>query len=375
VYILFMLFDLRRVGLLGFTVLASLSFGDNLRIATWNISNFTGNNSAQNSGVQTAMFSSFEGRSFRPDVLFAQEIQSASAANTLKNLLNSASGSTGDWDVNFGSLTGTSSTSDSAMFFRTTKVGSVSANLVLAAGGTSANPRDAWRFDFSIVGNAASTERFGVYNSHMKSGSSTADQARRQVEAAAIRSNANGLASNYQIVSLGDFNGQSSNQNFYQTLTGSAANNRGRFYDPINTPGSWNGNNNYRFVHTQDPTGSGGMDDRHDQILMGSGLGDGVGTEYSGVWQQAYSTSTWNDANHSYRAWGNDGTSFDTTLTIGGNTMVGATIAQSLADAAGSNGGHLPVFADIHYDVVPEPASMVVLGGLALVALRRRKKN
>lgn len=370
-----MRFDLRRVGLLGFTVLASISFGDNLRVATWNISNFTGGNSTQNSAVQTAMFASFEGRSFRPDVLFAQEIQSPTAANTMKSLLNSASGSTGDWDVSFGSLTGTNSTSDTAMFFRTSKVGSVSANLVLAAGGTSANPRDAWRFDFSINGNAATGERFGVYNTHMKSGDSSAEQNRRLIEANAIRENANGLGANYQSMVLGDFNGQSSNQAFYQALIGSTSNNNGQFFDPINTLGSWNNNANFRFVHTQDPSGNGGMDDRLDQILMGGELGDGVGTEYSGVWQSVYSTTTWNDPNHSYRVWGNDGTSFNSSLTVGGNTMVGSTIAQALINASGSNGGHLPVFADISYEAVPEPASMAVLGGLALVALRRRKKN
>ncbi|MFM9873738.1 MAG: PEP-CTERM sorting domain-containing protein [Fimbriimonadaceae bacterium] len=365
----------RRAGIFGLAALATLGFGDSLRIATWNTSLFDGTDTTQNAGIQSALFSSFQGRSFRPDVLFAQEIQSPTAANTFKNLLNTAAGSTGDWNVTFGSLTGTSSTSDTAMFYRTSKVGTVSANLVLAAGGTTANPRDAWRFDFSIVGNAVTTERFGVYNSHMKSGDSATDQNRRQIEAAAIRSNANGLASNYQIVSLGDFNGQSSSQSFYQTLTGSAANNRGRFFDPIGTPGSWNGNNAFRFVHTQDPTGAGGMDDRHDQILMGAGLGDGVGTDYTGVWQQAYSTTTWNDLNHSYRVWGNDGTSFNSSLTVGGNAMVGSTIAQALKDAATPAGGHLPVFADIRYDAVPEPASMAVLGGLALVALRRRKKN
>lgn len=365
---------LRGVGVFGVAVVASLCFGDSLRIATWNISDFDGDLSAQNSAVQTAIFGEFQGRSFRPDVLFAQEIQSASAANTLVNLLNSASGSTGDWASNFGSLTGTSVTSDTAMFYRTGRVGSVSNTLVAAAAGTSGNPRDLYRFDFSINGNAAANEIFSVYNSHMKSGTSTDDQNRRNVEANAIRNNANGLSPNNQIVALGDFNMQTSSQSAWGTLTGAGSNARGRFFDPINSAGNWNDNANFRFVHTQDPSGA-GMDDRLDFILMGGALGDGIGTEYSGVWQQAYSTSTWNDLNHSYRAWGNDGTSFNAGLTIGGNSMVGSTIAQSLVDVAGPNGGHLPVFADIRYDAVPEPASMAVLGGIVLVALRRRTKN
>ncbi|QYK54360.1 MAG: PEP-CTERM sorting domain-containing protein [Fimbriimonadaceae bacterium] len=366
-----MLLIARRVSVLGFALLASLSFGDNLRVATWNISNYTGGRDA---AIANAVYGTFQGRSFRPDVLFAQEVQSASAASALRTILNNAAGSPGDWQVSFGSLTGTGSTSDTAMFYRSSKVNTVSANLVAASAGTAGNPRDVWRFDFSITGNAATSERFGVYNSHMKSGSGTDEQARRQVEALAIRNNSNALSSNYQIMSLGDFNVQSSSQQAYQTLVGSSSNNDGRFFDPIGTPGSWNGNSAYRFVHTQDPTGSGGMDDRHDQILMGGKLGDGIGTEYVGAFGTTYSTSTWDDADHSYRAWGNDGTSFNNSLTVNGNTMVGSSIAQSLKDVA-VGGGHLPVFADISFEAVPEPGTMLVLGSLALVAARRRKKN
>lgn len=366
-----MLLIVRRVSALGFIMLASLSFGDNLRVATWNISNYTGGRDA---AIANSVYGSFQGRSFRPDVLFAQEVQSASAATALRTILNNAAGSPGDWQVSFGSLTGTGSTSDTAMFYRTSKVNTVSANLVAASAGTSGNPRDIWRFDFSITGNAAGSEKFGVYNSHMKSGSSTDEQARRQVEALAIRNNSNALSSNYQIMSVGDFNVQSSSQDAYQTLVGSTANNTGRFFDPIGTPGSWNGNNAYRFVHTQDPTGSGGMDDRHDQLLMGGKLGDGIGTEYVGAFGTTYSTTTWNDPNHSYRAWGNDGTSFNAALTVTGNTMVGDSIAQSLKDVA-VGGGHLPVFADISFEAVPEPGTILVLGSIALVAARRRKKS
>ena len=309
----------------------------------------------------------------RPDVLFAQEIQSANAANIMVSLLNSASGSTGDWATNFTSLSGTNGTGDTAMFYRTSRVGAVSNTLVAAAAGTSGNPRDVRRWDFSITGNAANNEVISVYNSHMKAGSTSTDQARRDVEANAIRNNANGLAANHQILALGDFNFQSSSQSAWGTLTGAGSNARGRFFDPINSVGSWNNNSNYRFVHTQDPSGA-GMDDRLDFILMGGGLGDGVGTEYSGVWQQTYSTSIWNDLNHSYRAWGNDGTSFDAGLTVSGNTMVGSTIAQALVTAA-DGGGHLPVFADISYQAVPEPGTIAVLAGIGMIAARRRRRN
>lgn len=370
-YIDQMLLIARRVSVLGFVLLASFGFGDNLRVATWNISNYSGGRTA---AIANAVYGSFEGRMFAPDVLFAQEVQNPSAAAALQAILNTAAGSPGDWAVSFGSLTGTGSTSDTAMFYRTGKVNGVSANLVAASAGTAGNPRDIWRFDFSLIGNTATTEKFGVYNTHMKSGTTSDDLNRRQVEALAIRNNANALASNYQIMTVGDLNIQTSSQQAYQTLVGSSSNNSGRFFDPIGTSGSWNNNSAYRFVHTQDPNGNGGMDDRLDQVLMGSKLGDGVGTEYVGSFGTTYSTTTWNDPNHSYRVWGNDGTSFNANLTVAGNTMVGSSIAQSLRDVA-VGGGHLPVFADIRYEAVPEPATMLVLGGVALIAARRRKKS
>ena len=88
------------------------------------------------------------------------------------------------------------------------------------------------------------------------------------------------------------------------------------------------------------------MDDRHDQILLSAGLIDGEGIDYVGHAAIAHSLSTWNDPNHSYTAWGNDGTSYNTTLRITGNQMVGSVIASALVTSA-VDGGHLPVFLDI----------------------------
>src|SRR4029453_17595681 len=111
---------------------------------------------------------------------------------------------------------------------------------------------------------------------------------------------------------------QSSDQAAYQELTGPKANNDGRFIDPIKTPGNWNNNVAFRFVHTQDPASQ--MDDRFDQLLLESSLLDDTGLGYIGNPAAAYSTSTWNDPNHSYRVWGNDGTRSNQLLRVTGNT-------------------------------------------------------
>ena len=180
----------------------------------------------------------------------------------------------------------------------------------------------------------------------MKAGTGSDDKARRLLEAQRIRDDAESLPAGWHFILGGDFNIQSSSQTAYVELVGSQANNDGRFFDPINTPGSWNNNSAYRIVHTQDPSGAGGMDDRHDQLLLSASLVDGVHLDYIGDSSIPYSTTTWDDSNHSYRSWGNDGTSFNTSLTITGNQMVGAVIAQTLVNSA-SGGGHLPVFLDL----------------------------
>ncbi|MCE7973653.1 MAG: PKD domain-containing protein [Leptolyngbya sp. PLA1] len=323
-----------------------------LRIATWNISNYSGSDRA--SAIQTAVYASFSGRSMSPDVIAAQEFTSASALSTFVGVLNTAPGSPGDWAA-APFISGPDT--QSVLVYRTTRV-SLQNALTIAVGSSATNnqPRNTYRYDIRPVGYAAApTNHIALYNVHLKAGSTSDDNARRLVETQRIRDNASGLDTNpsngifdglpagYAHIILGDFNVQSASQTAYLELvaTGTA-----RFLDPVNTPGSWNNSGTYRFVHTQDPAGSGGMDDRHDQILISESLADSIGLHYIGNVSIPYSTSTWNDPNHSYRVWGNDGSAFNAPMTTSGNTMVGPAIAQAIIDCTGG-AGHAPVFLDL----------------------------
>lgn len=328
--------------------LTSLSLSQ-LRVATWNITNYT---SGRESAFQTAIFSAFSGRSFNPDVLVAQELKGATGVANFLNILNSAPGQAGQWAAATPYLS--TGDTDSGMFYRINKVSFEGLTNI------SGDPRATQRYDFHLRGYGAGSTvnpEVSYYSSHLKAGSTTDDQARRLTEATNIRADSAALAPSRNFMIGGDFNSRSSGEAFYQKLTVGAT--AGQFFDPINSSfmgggGSitWYNNPTYRFLHTQDPYGAGGMDDRDDFILTGQSLRDGKGLEYIGSKTAAYSTTTWDDSNHSYRVWGNDGTSFNTTLTTTGNTMVGATIAQALRDSVGNPnpanvGGHLPVFMDV----------------------------
>jgi hypothetical protein len=337
-----------------------------LRVAAWNITNYAGTD-ARAPIFKTCLYASFQGRSFSPDIMIAQEIGNLTGANAFLGALNTAAGSPGDWAM-APFISGPDS--NLVFYYRVAKIQFLGQTLILPGGNVNGAPRDIRRYDVRLVGYTSAGATVAMYGDHMKSGATQDDQDRRLVEATAIRTDSNTLPTGWQFLVGGDFNIQSSNQAAYQQLIGSQPNNRGRFFDPIATNGTWNNSNTFRFVHTQAPGGSdpqqtGGMDDRLDFILLGGGLVDGTGFEYIGNPLIAYSTVTWNDPNHSFRCWGNDGSSFNQILTITNNTMVGAVIAQALHDSTGNDGGHLPVYLDLR--VPPEVSSptLIDLGEVA----------
>lgn len=294
--------------------------------------------------IQTTVFGAFEGRSMSPDVLLTQEILSTTAMNTFLGALNSAPGSSGTWAA--GPFIDGNDT-DGAIFYRSDRLTFEGATVVSTGGGAPLPPRNTVRYDVRLKGFLGVGPKVALYNCHMKSGSTSSDVSRRLAEAFAVRNNAQALTGFDGFAIAGDFNTPASSDDAYDKLIGSESNNAGRFYDPISTPGNWNNNSAFRYVHTQDPSANGGMDSRFDFLLLSNSLTNGAGFDYIGAFGVPYSTTSWNDMNHSYRAWGNDGTSYGQTLTVSGNAMVGSAIAQAIKNAATASGGHIPVFLDL----------------------------
>jgi hypothetical protein len=328
-----------------------------LRIATWNISVYYGTDRGPD--IQTSVYGVFDGRSMSPDIIAAQEFESASALSTFVSVLNSAPGSPHDWAAG-DFFTGPDS--QTVIVYRTSKVDYIRGVVVaVASGSTSDQPRNTYRFDIKPKNYNLLNSAVGVYSIHLKSGG-TSENARQLIETTHIRNNASGVDTNgagtglpagYHFIFAGDTNIYTSTQTSYQELValngqgGTPSNGAGQFFDPIMSPGNWNNSSTFRFIHTQDPSGPGGMDDRHDQILLSASLRDGIGFDYIGSLTVPWDLSRWDDPNHSYRCWGNDGTSFNLSLTVAGNVNVGPTIAQAIKNAATTAGGHCPVFLDL----------------------------
>ncbi len=367
--------------------LASSAAHAQLRVAQWNVTNYSSGRAAE---FRSAIYDSFAGRSMNPDVIIAQEIVSAAGAVNFRNLLNTYPGGPTDWQ--FATFIDFPADTDNALFYRSSKLTFIDVVTLDAGTGSGAGqpPRPNERYRVRLAGfNAPSTELY-LYAAHMKAGDTTADRNRRTPEAQRLRNDTQTLPAGSHFILGGDFNTQSWTEPAYQLMVQPGSFPAGRFIDPIKspgavtTPGSWNGNNAYRFIHTQDPAtcdaacgagcNGGGMDDRHDQILISSLLADGNALDYIGNVNLTYSTSTWNDPNHSYRAWGNDGSSFNCRLNTTSNAMVGNTIAQALV-ASASGQGHLPIMLDLQVPAKIAANSFVDFGTVTVGDIATRTLN
>lgn len=185
-----------------------------------------------------------------------------------------------------------------------------------------------------------------VYMLHLKSGNSSSNEAQRDAQTQILMNYIANRPTDRNVFVAGDMNVYSSNDDGYQNMiSGSFA-----LKDPINTPGNWNNSSTYAAIHTQstrtngsfDCGSSGGMDDRFDQILVSQNVMNNT----ENVQYQA----------GSYRAVGNDGNHYNSSLISGTNSMYPADVVRALYYMS----DHLPV--ELKVDIT-YPTS----NGLALV--------
>ncbi|MEO1527090.1 MAG: lamin tail domain-containing protein [Planctomycetota bacterium] len=200
------------------------------------------------------------------------------------------------------------------------------------------------RGHFQPIDASESETDFYVYSTHLKADSGGSDAATRATEANQIRANADALGDGENVLIVGDFNMKNSFEGAYSNLTASGP---GQVLDPINSPGNWFNNNAFKSIHTQDPSGGSGMDDRFDlQFASGEFFATG-GLEY---------------IPGSYRAFGNNGTH-----SLNG-TLTGTGAAPNVLNALRNASDHLPVVVDYEFQTTPPGATINETDGTMIVA-------
>ncbi len=236
-----------------------------------------------------------------------------------------------------GSLNGSGSGADTVGFVYNTQTLDLLDEVGIGVVSSSGQPRQTLRYHMRPDGGSAATE-FYLYVSHYKSSDGDEEMARRAIEAAAIRADADALGQGVNIIYAGDFNLQGSSEAAYQTLL-SAGN--GQAFDPINLPGAWHNNNFFRSILTQTPANNptnqnftgGGLDDRFDFQLMSGELTNGTGLEYRAG---------------SYHTFGNNGSlGVNSNINDAGNAALpGLANRTTILNLLTTVSDHLPVVAD-----------------------------
>ena len=208
-------------------------------------------------------------------------------------------------------------------------------------------------YHLAPIGNP--TASFYMYVEHAKSGTTSDDADRREVEATEVRASALTLPSGAHVIYAGDFNLNASSDASYQTMVASGV---GQANDVANPAENWTDTSTYRGIMTESATDLEYRDDA--QFVTGnvlnasSGLGLVAG---------------------SYTAFGNNGTTaFHAAVNAAGNTALSdLSDQQTILNDLTSATDHLPVVAD--YVVVPEPSALVlmVIAGVPLLWAFRSK--
>lgn len=280
----------------------------------------------------------------QPDIIGVQEM--ASNVGTTLTFLNEVLnfGGVNRWArANF--VNTTSSNIISILYYDINKFGIASQQPIQ----TSLRDIMYYRLFYKEIPPAGDTIFLNVAVMHLKAGSSTSDVSQRGGETLAMMNflNAQNLRGN--LVVMGDFNTNSSNEPAYVNMI-SYSNADIRLLDPVNRSGTWWNNVAFADLHTQSTRvtsdgckSGGGLDDRYDQILINEFVrADSARVRY---------------IPGSYKAIGNDGQRFKGNLNTPFNGSAPTNVITALYEAS----DHLPVVLKLRINAgfgvsVPEAA-------------------
>ena len=174
---------------------------------------------------------------------------------------------------------------------------------------------------------------------HLKAGNDPSDISKRTNMTNNTLSYLNEISSVSNYLFMGDLNTKTSSEQCYYNLL-NYSNPNIRFYDPVNKPGNWTSNYEFRDYHTQSTHdyssgcfSYGGMDDRFDFILINNQVKNGLNNvKY---------------ISGSYQTLGQDGKHFNSSINSSPtNTSVPSDVLYSLYHMS----DHLPVILDLKID-------------------------
>ncbi len=284
-----------------------------LRIMTYNLLNYIGQD--KNENFKTIV------EAIDPDIIVVQEIEGQTAVDSfsiavLENRFDT-----------IGFHNGCTYDTDNHIFYNPYEIVFLTDQYISTA------LRDIAEYKLKIPG---INDTLLIYSAHLKASSGIDNEQKRLAESTLLREHLNQHSPTTKFILVGDLNLYSSLEPAYQKLTGEEAENSGRLFDPIQTPGIWHNNSRFTAIHTQstrtsdigDDGATGGMDDRFDFILVSGSLSGRV-------------------IQGSYTAYGNDGAHFNQSIISGSNGAVSPEIANALYYAS----DHLPVYTDISFGV------------------------
>ena len=195
--------------------------------------------------------------------------------------------------------------------------------------------------------------RIYAYVTHLKSSQGSANQQLRLSMVEAFVNDTEQLEDDAFVLFAGDFNIYTSTEPAYLEILDQT--NNIAMADPIDTPGAWNNNEDFRAVHTQSTRTSssgfgggagGGLDDRFDFIMVSQNMMTNPNLLYKA---------------DSYKAYGNNGNCYNNNIN---DINCGGVYNQTIRDALYNMSDHLPVVMELETDqeivILDIPQQMVV---------------
>ena len=294
------------------------------------------------------------------DVLALQELNTSRSATTgtpsvtldyIVDQLNGIYGAgTYKADTVLDPTTGGTGGGPSGLIYNTTTVQLLDADVIGSASGSGA-ARAPMRYELAPLGFNDHSADFWLYVSHAKSGTGTTNENRRNVEANTIRTNAATLGTRAHIIYSGDYNTTANTEAGYQTMiSASVAGGVGQAVDTVNPANNWNTSSTFSNLLTESATS---LQFRDDFQFVTAPMLNAPGLQL---------------VPNSYTPFGNNGTTYHTTVASANNTAL-ADLGQSpytpayrasVLTALTSTTDHLPIVADYSFaSVIHVPPTLV----------------